>query len=47
MSMTDVSIKRPVFVTMVTLGALVMGLLAVDKLGIDLFPNTSFSLVLV
>jgi hypothetical protein len=32
MSMTEVSIKRPVFVTMVTLGALVLGLLAMDKL---------------
>jgi HAE1 family hydrophobic/amphiphilic exporter-1 len=47
MRMTEVSIKRPVFVTMVTLGALVMGLLAVDKLGIDLFPDTSFPLASV
>ncbi len=47
MRMTDVSIRRPVFVTMVTLGALIMGLLAVDRLGIDLFPDTSFPLATV
>lgn len=47
MRMTEVSIKRPVFITMVAMGLIVLGLLAVDKLGLDLFPNTSFGFVTV
>ncbi len=47
MSMTDVSIKRPVFITMVATGCLILGLLAMGRLGLDLFPNTSFGFVVV
>lgn len=47
MSISDVAIKRPVFVTMVAVGAVVMGGLAMTRLGLDLFPDTSFPLVAV
>ncbi|HRE88305.1 MAG TPA: efflux RND transporter permease subunit [Myxococcota bacterium] len=45
--MTDVSIKRPVFITMVATGLLILGLLSLGRLGLDLFPNTSFGFVVV
>lgn len=47
MKMTDVSIKRPVFITMVATGLLILGLLSLGRLGLDLFPNTSFGFVVV
>lgn len=47
MKITDVSIKRPVFITMVALAAIIMGFLSMGRLGLDLFPNTSFGFVVV
>ncbi len=47
MKITDVSIKRPVFVTMVTLCCMILGFLSMGRLGLDLFPNTSFGFVVV
>ncbi|MEW5848018.1 MAG: efflux RND transporter permease subunit [Myxococcota bacterium] len=47
MKITDVSIDRPVFTTMVTLAISVMGFLALGRLGIDLFPDITFPLASV
>ncbi len=47
MKMTDVSIKRPVFITMVATALLILGVMALGRLGLDLFPNTSFGFVVV
>lgn len=47
MKMTDVSIKRPVFITMITLGCLFLGVMSIGRLGLDLFPNASFAFVVV
>ena len=47
MNITDVSIKRPVFITMVALAAIILGFMSMGRLGLDLFPNTSFGFVVV
>jgi len=47
MKMTDVSINRPVFITMVAFACIILGFMSVGKLGLDLFPNTSFGFVVV
>ncbi|MBM4282566.1 MAG: efflux RND transporter permease subunit [Deltaproteobacteria bacterium] len=47
MKLSDVSIDRPVFTTMCTIAMMVMGGLAVDRLGIDLFPDVSFPIVAI
>lgn len=47
MTLSDVSIKRPVFTTMVSLGVALLGLLAVFRLGVNLFPDIQFPIVTV
>lgn len=47
MKISDVAIDRPVFTTMAALAVLVMGGLALFRLGIDLFPNVSFPIVAI
>lgn len=47
MVLSDVSIKRPVFTTMVMVGLMTLGILAASKLGVDLFPDISFPVVTV
>jgi HAE1 family hydrophobic/amphiphilic exporter-1 len=47
MKLSDVSIDRPVFTTMCTIAMMVMGGLAVDRLGVDLFPDVSFPVVAI
>ncbi|MCC7072549.1 MAG: efflux RND transporter permease subunit [Deltaproteobacteria bacterium] len=47
MKISDVSIDRPVFTTMAALAVLVMGGLAVTRLGVDLFPDVSFPVVAI
>lgn len=47
MFLSDVSIKRPVFATMMNLVLVVFGLFAYGKLGIDQFPNVDFPVVVV
>jgi hydrophobe/amphiphile efflux-1 (HAE1) family protein len=47
MKLADVSIDRPVFITMVTLGVLVLGALSLSRLGVDLFPDVSFPIVTI
>lgn len=47
MKITDVAIDRPVFTTMMAVAVLVLGFLALTRLGVDLFPNISFPIVTV
>ena len=47
MKLSDVAIDRPVFTTMAAVAALVMGGLAVTRLGVDLFPEVTFPVVAI
>lgn len=47
MTLSDVSIKRPVFTTMLSLALVVLGLLGISRLGTDLFPDVSFPFVAI
>lgn len=45
MWISDVSIKRPVFATMVITSFVVLGLVSMTRLGIDLFPEVNFPFI--
>ncbi len=47
MKLADVSIKRPVFTTMIILAILVLGLFSFIKLNVDQFPNVDIPVVTV
>jgi HAE1 family hydrophobic/amphiphilic exporter-1 len=47
MLLSDVSIKRPVFATMLNLVLVVFGLFSLPRLGIDQYPNVDFPVVTV
>src|SRR3954470_8601703 len=47
MSLADVSIKRPTFITCVVLVMLAVGYISMTKLGVDLFPDVTFPVVTV
>jgi len=47
MLISDIAIRRPVFTTMVTSGLMVLGLIAFSRLGVDLFPDIAFPIVVV
>ena len=47
MKISDISIDRPVFTTMCAIAAMVMGFMALGRLGIDLFPDISFPVVAI
>lgn len=47
MTLSDVSIKRPVFTTMMSLCLVVLGVLGLKRLGTDLFPDVSFPFVAI
>ena len=47
MKLSDVSIDRPVLTTMCAVAVLVMGGLALSRLGIDLFPAVNFPVVAI
>jgi HAE1 family hydrophobic/amphiphilic exporter-1 len=47
MKLADVSIKRPVFATMMILSLLVLGLFSFIKLNVDLYPDVDFPFVIV
>jgi len=47
MLLSDVSIKRPVFTTMVILAILVFGFVSYTRIGLDMMPNVDFPLVTV
>ncbi|HEX9019934.1 MAG TPA: efflux RND transporter permease subunit, partial [Nitrospirota bacterium] len=45
MKLPEISIKRPVFMTMVALALIVFGLVAFPRLALDLFPKVDFPVV--
>jgi HAE1 family hydrophobic/amphiphilic exporter-1 len=45
MWISDISIKRPVFATMVIMSFVVLGVVSMTRLGIDLFPEVNFPFV--
>ncbi len=45
MRLPEISIKRPVFITMVGLALIVFGVVAYPKLALDLFPKVDFPIV--
>jgi HAE1 family hydrophobic/amphiphilic exporter-1 len=47
MSLANVSIKRPIFLTCVIILMLAIGFLSMKKLPVDLFPNVEFPIVVV
>lgn len=47
MNLANVSIRRPVFATMLIAAFMVFGLLSYKKIGVDLFPNVEFPFVVV
>ncbi len=47
MKLADVSIRRPVFAVMLIGGLVVLGLVAIPRLGVDLWPRVEFPIVTV
>lgn len=47
MKLAEVSIKRPVFATMMIAALMVLGIFSYPKVGVDLFPNVDFPFVSV
>ena len=47
MNLAEVSLRRPVFATMIILALMVFGMLSYPKVGVDLFPNVEFPFVTV
>ncbi len=47
MILSEVSIKRPVFITMVTIAMVLFGLICYSRIGINLFPDVEFPMVTV
>lgn len=47
MNLAELSIKRPVFITMVTVALIVMGFLGLSRMKMELFPKVDFPIVVV
>ena len=47
MFLADLSIKRPVFMSMVLIAIVLFGVIAFQKIGIDLYPRVDFPVVTV
>lgn len=47
MNLSNLSVKKPVFITMVTFALIIFGLIAFNKLGVDLFPKIDFPVITV
>src|SRR6267142_1644967 len=47
MSISDVAIRRPVFTSMIALCLVVLGIMGVNRLGTDLYPDVTFPVVMV
>lgn len=47
MFLADISIKRPVFMTMVTLAIVILGVISYTRMPVDLFPDVSMPVVVV
>jgi len=47
MSLADLSIKRPTFITCIVLVMLAVGILSMKRMGVDLFPDVTFPVVTI
>lgn len=47
MNLADISIRRPIFISSVVILSLIAGLMAMSRLGVDLFPDVTFPVVVV
>ncbi len=47
MSLAELSVKRPIFITCIALIVIVLGTMSFLRLGVDLFPNVTFPVVVV
>ena len=47
MSLSDISIDRPILTWMMTLGLIIFGILGYNRLGVDQYPNMEFPIVTV
>lgn len=47
MWISDTSIKRPVFITMIFIALLVLGIISYTRMGVDLYPDISFPIITV
>jgi len=47
MFLSDTSVKRPVFATMVTLALIFFGIMGYQRIGIDLYPQVDFPMVTI
>ncbi len=47
MNLADVSIRRPVFITMIIMAVVILGLTAIQKLPVELFPEADIPYVMV
>ena len=47
MNLPDLAIKRPIFITCMFSLVLVLGFMSLNKLGVDLFPNVTFPVIVV
>jgi len=47
MFLSDTSVKRPVFATMITLALIFFGILGYQRIGIDLYPQVDFPMVTI
>lgn len=47
MNLAEISIKRPVFVTCLVILSIAAGLISMSRLGVDLFPDVTFPVVMV
>lgn len=47
MSLANVSIKRPIFITCVMIGIMVAGFMSFKKMSVDLYPEVSIPVVTI
>lgn len=47
MNLADISIKRPIFISCIIIVMIALGLLAMNRLGVDLFPDVTFPVITV
>ena len=47
MNLSSVAINRPVFTTMCAAGVLILGIMSLNRLGTDLFPDVAMPVVAV
>ena len=47
MTLSDVSIERPILTWMMTLALIVFGVLGYQRLGVDMYPNMEFPVLTV